>query len=97
MHRDESVDERSMYGGLAFVLEGHMAVVVSGKGGLMIRTHPYVAEASVASRSVRFSEMRGRKMRGCIRIADAELSTEGNLRKWVEMGAGFAETLPPKQ
>ncbi|MBT8249724.1 MAG: TfoX/Sxy family protein [Acidimicrobiia bacterium] len=93
---DRTFSEQAMFGGLAFLVGGHMAVVVSGKGGLMVRTDHDVAQACVAKGSARFAEMRGRNLRGWLRIDPDGLKTDQNLARWVELGTNFATALPPK-
>lgn len=99
--RDEVGDlpaltERKMFGGLAFLIEGHMAVVASGQGGLMVRVDTDVADSEVASGTAQLAVMRGRKMRGWLRIDTSDVATSTALRKWVDLSLEFVATLPPK-
>jgi TfoX/Sxy family transcriptional regulator of competence genes len=90
------VTERKMFGGLAFLIEGHMAVVASGRGGLMVRVGPDLVEELVLTTSARFAEMRGRQMRGWLRLDSDQVRHPRQLTKWVEIGTEFAAALPPK-
>lgn len=85
--------ERKMFGGLAFLLEGHMSVVVSGRGGLMVRVGPD-AEHLIASTAAEPVQMGPRTMGGFVRVAPEHL--EHDLAAWVARGVAFAESLPPK-
>lgn len=86
--------ERRMFGGLAFLLDGHLAAVASGRGGLMVRADP---EARiVAEPGVEPVEMRGRVMTGWVRVDDSLLAGDDDLRRWVDMGVEYARSLPPR-
>ena len=93
---EHGVDEKRMFGGLAFLINGHMAVCASGQGGLMVRADPEESERLVASTPARLMEMLGREMRGWLRLDAADVADEAVLADWVERGAGYAATLPPK-
>jgi TfoX/Sxy family transcriptional regulator of competence genes len=86
--------ERKMFGGLAFLVGEHMAVVASGKGGLMIRVDPTSSEELVGATAARFAEMRGRQMRGWLRLDAAHVQTPRDLAKWVNMSKKYVRTLP---
>lgn len=88
--------ERQMFGGLAFLIEGHMAVVASGQGGLMVRVEPEVADRAVASGAAQLAVMRGRKMRGWLRVDTGDVATPRALRKWIDLSLDYVFTLPPK-
>ena len=90
------VTERPMFGGLAFLVGGNMAVAAIGQGGLMVRADPEESERLVASTPARLMEMRGREMRGWLRLDAADVADGAVLADWVERGAGYAATLPPK-
>lgn len=91
------ITERKMFGGLAFLLAGHMAAVASGRGGLMVRVDPDRGQASIDAGAAEPAVMRGRPMRGWLRIATADVATEAELAHWVEMSIAFVRTLPPKE
>ena len=93
---EANISEQRMFGGLAFLVGGHMAVAASGQGGLLVRLDPSAADALLASTSATPMVMRGRRCRGWVRIADAELRTRRQLATWVERGITYARSLPPK-
>ncbi len=95
--QDESgLTERRMFGGLAFLIHGNMAVAASGQGGMMVRIDPTQAESLVSEPHVRRFEMRGRQMDGWLRVASDALDTDDDLRRWVSHGVTYARSLPPK-
>jgi TfoX/Sxy family transcriptional regulator of competence genes len=92
----EDVDEQRMFGGLAFLAGGHMAVAVSGQGGLMVRVEPDETDALLAKPHARPFEMRGREMRGWLRVDPEGVRTKRQLEPWVRRGLAYARSLPPK-
>jgi TfoX/Sxy family transcriptional regulator of competence genes len=90
------VDEKRMFGGLAFLVHGHMAVCVSRQGGLMVRVPPEDTATLLARAHVEPMVMAGRETRGWIRVAAAGLPTKRHLQPWVNRGVAYAATLPPK-
>jgi TfoX/Sxy family transcriptional regulator of competence genes len=88
--------EQKMFGGLAFLINGNMSVGVSGQGGLMLRVDPAETDALVAKPHARPFEMRGRQMRGWLRVDSEGLRTKRQLEPWVRRGVGYARSLPPK-
>ena len=93
---EDAVTEKKMFGGLAFLLNGNMAVSASGQGGLLVRLDPADTDAALARPHAARMEMGGRTMGGWIRVAPEGVDTGGELASWVERGVGFAKTLPPK-
>ena len=88
--------EQKMFGGLAFLLGGHMAVAASGQGGLLVRVEPAQTEALLAEPGAAPMEMGGRgPMKGWLQVAPAVLD-DATLRAWVDRGVRYAGTLPPK-
>lgn len=85
-----------MFGGLAFLVEGHMAVVASGKGGLMVRVDASRASRLVERRGVSVVEMRGKQMRGWLRVDADALRTTRSLARWVDGAVALVRRLPPK-
>jgi TfoX/Sxy family transcriptional regulator of competence genes len=92
----DGVSEQRMFGGLAFLIGGRMAVAVSGQGGLLVRVEPGQADALLKRPHVRAFEMRGRKMRGWLRVGDEAVRTKRQLEPWVSRGVTYARSLPPK-
>jgi TfoX/Sxy family transcriptional regulator of competence genes len=88
--------EQKMFGGLAFLIGGNMAVAASGQGGLLVRVDPAQSDELVASTRAQPMEMRGRQMAGWLRVEAADVSGEQELREWVERGAAYAGSLPAK-
>jgi hypothetical protein len=94
--REPDVVEKRMFGGLAFMVAGYLAVSASGQGGLLLRVDPARAEALLADpRAARFV-MRGREMDGWLRIEIDADAPDAELGRWVELGVGHARSLPPR-
>jgi TfoX/Sxy family transcriptional regulator of competence genes len=93
---ETAVTEMKMFGGLAFLVHGHMAVAASGQGGVLVRVDPARSDALVASTKATIMEMRGRPMAGWLRIASADVATKRQLDKWVKLATAYARSLPPK-
>jgi hypothetical protein len=85
-----------MFGGLAFLVGGNMAVAASGQGGILVRVDPAESDALVATTGAEMAVMRGRPMPGWLRVAPERLGAEPELRAWVERGVGYARSLPAK-
>ncbi len=90
------VTEKRMFGGLAFLLAGHLAVAVSGQGGLMVRVDPAESEQLVSGTAAERMVMRDRPMQGWLRLTSADVAEDEVLAEWVDRGLRFAATLPPK-
>ena len=88
--------EKAMFGGLAFLLGGHMALAAGGGGGIMVRVDPARTEVLVAQSHVTRMVMNGREMDGWLRVESAGVDTDDELERWVRRGADFVATLPPK-
>jgi TfoX/Sxy family transcriptional regulator of competence genes len=89
--------EQKMFGGLAFLLGGNMAVAASGEGGLLVRADPAESDRLVASSAAEPMVMRGRPMRGWLRVDADAVRTKRQLTKWVDIGTAYARSLPPKK
>jgi TfoX/Sxy family transcriptional regulator of competence genes len=94
---DVDVTEKKMFGGLAFLVGGNMAVSASGQGGVMVRVDPATSDSLVATTKARLVEMRGRPMQGWLRVDTEDVRTKRQLAKWVDLGTTFARSLPPKR
>ena len=91
------LSEQAMFGGLAFLVGGHMAVAASGGGGLLVHVDPALTSDLVATTSARRMEMRGRAMNGWLRISPEVLEGDADeLARWVAVGTDYARSLPPK-
>jgi TfoX/Sxy family transcriptional regulator of competence genes len=97
MAAEAGVTEVRMFGGLAFLIGGHMSVGVSGQGGLMVRVDPEETDALLAEPHARPFEMRGRAMRGWLRVDADGVPTKRRLEPWVRRGVKYARSLPPKE
>jgi len=93
---ERGVAEQRMFGGLAFLIGGNMAVAASGQGGVLVRVAPERSEALVASTNARPMVMRGRPMSGWLRVDAEDVRTKRQLAKWVTIGATYARSLPAK-
>jgi TfoX/Sxy family transcriptional regulator of competence genes len=91
------VTEQKMFGGLAFLIGGNMAVAASGQGGVMVRVDPAQSDKLTASTKARYVEMRGRLMQGWLRVGAEDLRTKRQLAKWVQLGTTYARSLPAKR
>src|SRR4051794_34722280 len=89
--------EQKMFGGLAFLIGGNMAIAASGQGGILVRVDPAQSDAIVAKTAARPMVMRGREMQGWLRVDAEDVRTKRQLVKWVELGTGFAGSLPAKR
>jgi TfoX N-terminal domain len=95
--REPGLTEQKMFGGLAFLLGGNMAVAASGEGGALVRVDPADSDRLVATTNARLMEMRGRRMQGWLRVDPEDLRTKPQLAKWVELGLTYARSLPAKR
>ena len=93
---EPALSEQKMFGGLAFLIGGNMAVAASGQGGLLVHVDPAESEALVTSTPARPMEMRGREMAGWLRVESDHVHTKRQLQPWVERGAAYARSLPVK-
>jgi len=96
MAGDVVFSEMRMFGGLAFLVGGHMAVAASGQGGLMVRVDPAQTDALVEKPHAGPFEMRGRAMQGWLRVDADGVRTKRQLEPWVRRGVAYARSLPPK-
>jgi len=94
---EAGLTEKKMFGGLAFLIGGNMAVAASGQGGMMVRVDPDESETLLATTNARLVEMRGRQMRGWMRVDSPDVRTERQLAKWVGLGIAYARSLPAKR
>lgn len=94
---ETAITERRMFGGLAFLAGGHLALAASGQGGVMVRVDPADAATLVAKPHVGPMVMRGRTTRGWLRVAAEGVRTSRQLEPWVARGVACARSLPPKR
>jgi TfoX/Sxy family transcriptional regulator of competence genes len=94
---EAGLTEQKMFGGLAFLVGGNMAVAASGQGGVLVRVDPAQSEELVATKKARLMEMGGRSMQGWLRVDSDAVRTKAQLAKWVGLGAAYARSLPAKR
>jgi TfoX/Sxy family transcriptional regulator of competence genes len=90
---EPAVTEKKMFGGLAFLVAGHMAVAASGQGGLMVRVDPAQTEDLLAKPHAGPFEMRGRAVQGWLRVDDEGVRTKRQLEPWVRRGVAYAHSM----
>jgi TfoX/Sxy family transcriptional regulator of competence genes len=90
---EPGLTEKKMFGGLAFLVNGNMAVAASGQGGLLVRVDPDEGARLVETTDASPMEMRGREMPGWLRVDPPD----AQVPDWVERGLAYARTLPPKR
>jgi hypothetical protein len=94
---EPGIVEKRMFGGLAFLIGGNMAVAASGQGGLLVRVDPDESDALLEEPHAGLMEMRGRTMAGWLRVDAGGAQTREAVQPWVERGAAYARTLPAKR
>jgi hypothetical protein len=94
---DIELTEQRMFGGLAFLVGGHMAVAASRQGGILVRVDPDASERLLDAPGVAPMEMRGRPMTGWLRVDAVQVRTKRQLAPWVRRGVAYAGSLPPKR
>jgi hypothetical protein len=94
---DPELTEKKMFGGLAFLIHGHMAISASGHGGVLVHVDPGRSAGLVATTKATPAVMQGREMPGWLRVGPEDLASDDDLARWVDTGIGHARSLPPKQ
>jgi TfoX/Sxy family transcriptional regulator of competence genes len=93
---ERGLSEKKMFGGLAFLLDGNLAVAASGQGGLLVRVDRAQADSLVRTTKATVAVMGGRSMAGWLRVDSSALSRRTQLAKWVALGTSAARSQPPK-
>lgn len=93
---EPGLSEKRMFGGLAFLLDGRLAVAAGSDAGLLLRIDPTLTESLVSEPHVGRFEMRGREMDGWLRVDAEAIETDADLRRWLRHGVTYARSLPPK-
>lgn len=93
---EPGLSEKRMFGGLAFLVDGHLAVAASGQGGILVRCEPAQTDDLVDGQHVRRMEMRGREMDGWLRVDADATRSDRELKRWVGIGVAYARSLPPE-
>lgn len=96
MSGERGVTEKKMFGGLAFLIGGNMAISASGQGGLLVRCDPNDSDKLVKNHGATIAVMRGQPMPGWLRVDDSRVKTKRELGAWVTRGVAYARSLPAK-
>lgn len=92
----DDVSEKRMFGGLAFLVGGHMALAAGGGGGLLLRCDPAHTETHAGEPGVSRCVMRGRELAGWLEVDADVVATDEGLARWADVGTAYAGSLPPK-
>jgi TfoX/Sxy family transcriptional regulator of competence genes len=95
--REKGVTEKKMFGGLAFLVGGNMAVAASGQGGILVRVDPAATDKLLSTTKAQPMIMRGRAMDGWLRVDPEHVREKRQLTKWVDRGVTYARSLPAKR
>ena len=93
---ERDLTEKKMFGGLAFLVNGNMAVAASGQGGILVRVDPKASAGLLSSTSAEPMVMRGRSMDGWLRVGPEHVRQKRQLSRWLERGLTYARSLPRK-
>jgi hypothetical protein len=93
---ERGLSEKKMFGGLAFLINGNMAVSASGKGGILLRVDPAQTDKLAGQQHASVAIMRGRAMDGWLRVTPDGIRTKRQLERWASRGVDYAKSLPPK-
>ena len=91
---EPGLTEKKMFGGLAFLINGHMSVSASGRGGLLLHVDHEETDALLAKPHAQPFEMRGREMQGWVRVEAEGVKTKRQLERWVARGVAHAKLAP---
>jgi TfoX/Sxy family transcriptional regulator of competence genes len=94
---EPDVSERSMFGGLVFLVGGHMSVAVGAQGSLVVRVDPEDTDEFLAKPHAQPFVMGGRQLEGRVRVDAEGVRTKRQLERWVKLSVGYARSLPPKR
>jgi TfoX/Sxy family transcriptional regulator of competence genes len=94
---DPRLRRKKMFGGLAFLVDGNMAIAASRDGGVLVRVDPAESDRLAHATPAEVAIMQGRPMRGWLRVAPEHLRTKRQLAQWVQRGITYAGSLPPKK
>ncbi len=94
---EPGLTEQKMFGGLAFLIDGNMAIAASGEGGALVRVDPRAGAELVATTTAEPMEMQGRVMQGWLRVPSEDLQGSSALERWVQLGTAYARSLPAKK
>jgi len=94
---EADLTEKKMFGGLAFLVGGNMAIAASGQGGVLVRVDPAESDELVDTTQATVAVMRDRPMQGWLRVDTEHVRSDAELAQWVDIGAGYARSLPRKR
>ena len=94
---EPGLTEKAMFGGVGFMIGGHMAVAASSTGGLMVRVDPARTPELLAEPGVSPVVMRGRSMNGWLDVVAEAVADDASLRRWAQAGVAYIQSLPPKR
>jgi TfoX/Sxy family transcriptional regulator of competence genes len=94
---EKNVTEKKMFGGLAFLINGNMAVAAGRQGGLLLRCDPKETGTVIRPPHAERLVIRGREMNGWLRVDQPAFTTQLQLEHWVKLGVDYARSLPPKR
>jgi hypothetical protein len=94
---EAGLTEQKMFGGLAFLVGGNMAIAASGQGGILVRVDPDRSDELVGASGAQPMEMRGRVMPGWLRVGAEDVAGREELARWVDLGTAYARSLPAKR
>jgi TfoX/Sxy family transcriptional regulator of competence genes len=93
---EKDLTEKKMFGGLAFLIGGNMALAASGQGGILVRVDPAASAKLVSTTKAQPMAMRGRAMDGWLRVDTEHVREKRQLAVWVKRGVTYARSLPAK-
>ena len=93
---ERGLSEKKIFGGIAFLINGNMAIAASGQGGLLVRVDPELSDHLLAYSNCMLMEMRGRSMTGWLRVEEEDVESDPQLATWINRGVTYAQTLPAK-
>jgi hypothetical protein len=93
---EPGLTEKRMFGGLAFLVDGHMAAAASGQGGMLLRVDPAQTEELAGQADVERFQMRGKEMDGWLRVGPSAVRTDEELQGWLDRALAYVRSLPPK-
>lgn len=99
LYERNDVEEKRMFGGIAFMVSGHMCcgpLPSKGESDLMVRVGPGQYESALSRKHATTMEFTGKPMRGFVTVSADGIRTKRDLRRWINIGLNFVERLPPK-
>lgn len=94
---EPGLTEKKMFGGLAFLIGGYMAISASGQGGALVRVDPADCDALTETTAATLAVTSGREMRGWLRVSSPDLEADEQLAEWISRALRYARSLPPKR